>query len=126
MTMRELKFRAWDGKYMVRVYGLFPERGSVTTSRKINTEDGHYSITKKYLISNISLMQFIEARDKNGTEIYEGDIVKIFDHLGREEIKEVSYDAPCFKLVGYSNQVRTWHWSAEVIGNIYENPEMMK
>jgi uncharacterized phage protein (TIGR01671 family) len=79
------------------------------------------------LLSFISpLMQFTGLHDKNGKEIYEGDIVRYTDHNGQASIKRVIYAAPCFRLQAYGNQVRTWHHHAEVIGNIHEHPELLE
>jgi uncharacterized phage protein (TIGR01671 family) len=73
--------------------------------------------------------QFTGLRDKNGKEIYEGDIVRFRTHLEKMRIMQVGYnDLSCrFTLTDKDG----WHTFAhfnhlEVIGNIYENPELLK
>ena len=129
--MREIKFRAWDkkGREMFRVIMLsFPvgrneiivsgRGGSITLDKR---REGRY------------LMQYTGLHDKNGKEIYEGDIIKTFGLLD-------NITGP----VEFSDYKLTWqihpsHWNEdvgfelfdirvhlEVIGNIYENPDLLE
>ena len=73
----------------------------------------------------IELMQFTGLRDRNDKEIYEGDIVRVMG-----ENWEVSYRPPQFVVERPEKRdgrmdVRAWREWAEVIGNIYENPELL-
>jgi uncharacterized phage protein (TIGR01671 family) len=88
--------------------------------------------------NDFTYMQYTGLTDKKGNEIYEGDIVKIEDELGRIEpvILEVSWDdeSAMFDLYdkdgldedhcGMGNDDHKI--VTEVIGNIYENPELIK
>ena len=91
----------------------------------------------KYNIGNIVFEQFTELKDKNGKEIYEGDIV----NHGDEMIDEVvfgnyiihncegmyDYSTPCFCIkFSDSSGYACLDGELEVIGNIYENPELLK
>ena len=109
--MREIKFRAWDkdGKNMV---------------------DNKFCVLQFDKVWNnfrFVLMQYTGIKDTNGVEIYEGDIVKC--GYGRENTEVIEYINGGF---GYNGN--TWdywedewgHEKMEVIGNIYENPELIK
>lgn len=76
---------------------------------------------------HLELMQFIGLKDKNGKEIYEGDI---FDSPAKIKFKVVWYIDGWFyqnvkdeKPIGHLIEVaKDW----KIIGNIYENPELIK
>ncbi|MGE0976227.1 YopX family protein [Bacillus cereus] len=85
-----------------------------------------------------NVMQYTGLKDKNGKEIYEGDVLDL--SLGDDSVLrcEVIYEAPSFCRKWYNaNTIRlrqreiepmAWntHIVYEVIGNIYENPELLE
>ena len=135
--MREIKFRAWDKEEKKMIYEALEIKniglgeGSVLISEE--TQKGHELIW----------LQFTGLKDKNGKEIYAGDIVR--DNILGSGCLEKERDN-----VGFIHQGEggTWLWlrphneidqigggetllsvlefEAEVIGNIYENPELLK
>lgn len=120
--MRSIKFRAWD-----KIKKEFTLNDSFYELQKWNR-------TEKEL-ENFELMQFTGLTDKNGKEIYEGDIVRgyfnvnevedyIYIHLTKEEKETGSKIFTVDDIhFGYAEQVPE---ELEVIGNIYENPELLK
>jgi len=116
--MREIKFRAWDKwekKMLFSNTELFDDM--------IGFRFGHFSIDVDVL-DDVALMQFTGLKDKNGVEIYEGDIVKQFGG----HIFKVVFDKGSFlysKENGCSWLVESVS-SVEVIGNIYENPKLIE
>jgi uncharacterized phage protein (TIGR01671 family) len=120
------KFRAWDKKEKKFIYfnGIFNTR----PFKEISTFSQYDSI-KEYLHLE-DPDEFIGLHDKKGKEIYEGDIVT--DHVGTGAVEYVEkYGA--FR-VNYKNGLCKWFYdyslrgereSIRVIGNIFENPEIL-
>jgi len=103
--MREIKFRYWH-----KTHKLMLMDEAVTNYRYLNPE--------KYNLSFIIPMQYTGLLDKNGNEIYEGDIIKIFDEICIIEDIEDMYFNEQHPLVAYKNGI--------IIGNIYENKKLVK
>jgi uncharacterized phage protein (TIGR01671 family) len=86
------------------------------------------------IIDAKTLGQYTGLTDKNGTKIFEGDIVEGLDFTAEDGgYGVVAFDDGAFEVVGicYNNIVGTFHENYygkdfEVIGNIHDNPELLK
>lgn len=142
--MRDIKFRAYD-KYEKEMHIiseinwdiLSEEVKMIATGYNDNSclayNKNHSS--EKCDITALILMQYTGLKDKNGKEIYEGDIVKIKHEFGNtENICEIIYLDGAFrtkKFIFGSYYDCLYYWYAndyelEVIGNIYDNPELLE
>jgi uncharacterized phage protein (TIGR01671 family) len=125
--MREIKFRAWNSDKNKMVYSsdLFQSRSIIFLLRWEAIPGGMWKeqIADRF---NGELMQFTGMHDKNGKEIYFGDIVRGMNaSMGHDENREVKP----FKWYGISPFCETEyssHAAVDVIGNIYENPDLLK
>ena len=138
--MREIKFRAWnkDWKMMVLPEDLQAiwfdgvTACAADVEFNITTTDGqrNKNLWEDCEKDEVTLMQYTGLKDKNGVEIYESDVVK-FNFIGREEgTSEVKWEYGEWNVTDFSEKVRisdNIHGAAdiEVIGNIYQNPELL-
>ncbi|BAP30158.1 TIGR01671 family protein [Chryseobacterium sp. StRB126] len=131
--MKEIKFRFWDVKEFLFIPWI--------SIRSANLYD--------YLNKNESInpQQYIGEKDKNGVEIYDGDIFKFY--VGSRALRKVIFQSGSFGVVGVTDDrektftefipFATMNQSLieqgiydeinsliEVVGNIHENPELLK
>ena len=126
--MREIKFRVWDteNKEILRVQELDFEDTFYGGRLSIRTEQ----YNDYFDIEDMILMQYTGLHDKNGKEIYEGDIVKV-RRYSSFEIEVVKFDKGCFYAgMHYGSSTRSTvkliqPKLTEVSGNIYENKELL-
>ena len=123
--MREIKFRAWiiPGNYMTEVLGFEIMNKELWVPCKDDVEGNTCCIPS----GDAELMQYTGLKDKNGKEIYEGDILNIAGTSW-----EIIFSFCMFKVSdGFVTQALTEAVcpakpEAEVIGNIWENPELLE
>jgi uncharacterized phage protein (TIGR01671 family) len=133
--MREFKFRAWDFKKM-----------NYDPSISDGTDGG---ATSWVMINHASpddgsiLMECTGLQDKYGLDIYEGDIIEYKNELGRHNIHKVYYESGGLVINSHTDDLYKDEWTpfyeacadaqtkqyikqCMVIGNIYENKELLK
>lgn len=145
--MKEIKFRAWDkdNSKMVDV---------VSYEKNYETKEGHYDLAWRNAYENenfltygmkigeeCEVMQYVGLKDKHAKEIYEGDIVKILSYKLIVYNGKHSYNTIDIMLggkerilYGFYLESLCGNWQLdiavhldeiEIIGNIYENPELL-
>lgn len=108
---REIKFRVWNGEEMV-------------SPDYIDRDGSAHWHENSIPQSSKELMQFTGLKDKNGREIYEGDIIKLIQYtyyFTHTAIFEVTI--PKIYLI---DDIKHKNSEVKVIGNIYENPELLE
>lgn len=128
MTQRQIKFRAWDSKAKRFIaakellLGAWPSQDSDNTDFFLETETD-----EGFPQTGFILLQFTGLLDKNGKEIYEGDIVKNDGEFRYQlEVRwETIEDGESGFGLGIGWNVHPEE-ELEIIGNIYENPDLIK
>ena len=128
--MREIKFRAWlkKEKKMVNVETLFIGINRLCFGNS-KTEDLFFRDFEE-----VELMQYTGLKDKNGKEIYEGDIVLIkLDETSTWYKTVVGFKKGAFiaNLIDKEDYVYIFHHGFtgddfEIIGNVYENKNLLE
>lgn len=124
------KYRAWwiQDEVMTHIYTLEFLQGGIRVS------DGCWH--EKFLGDEVILMQSTGLKDKNGVEIFDDDIVKVSNHPFQKKEDSAGIEIDGNYLINWSDHSLTWLAGdlllhqlkpyIEVIGNIYENPELLE
>lgn len=133
MNKRPIKFRVYHKVDGMKYFGDLP------IHILLNGDICFDEVNENYKVDSYKLMQFTGLQDKNGKEIYEGDIVKsirneqnpdTYNYDKVEKISFIEYRENGFwvKDEYYGNEGEgLWEWGEmEVIGNINEHTELLK
>lgn len=117
---REIKFRAYNGEKMLFYNSWFTLDEQRTLCFEETEEHRYVDDSDVDYPSRVTLMQYTNLKDKNGKEIYEGDIIRQRGNDWGEvfEVPEIDF------LNGWTKLALSEPF--EIIGNIYENPKLLK
>ncbi len=142
---REIKFRGWNKKNGTWLYGFYLQNRGEHFVCPDELATG--KVFEDYEVDLESVGQFTGLCDKNGKEMYEGDILysEAEDGSNAKSLIGWNEDMTCFGIMdeyAYRAQLKGYNFPAfdnqvmdnfrrhcvrfEIIGNIYENPELLK
>lgn len=140
---REIKFRAWHKVKNIMVYDNEDDTYGYWDGCRNSNVGMINTILNSQYYKEYKFMQYTGLRDKNGKEIYEGDIVKITEKEKISKHKVISMK-PIIADIEWSEEYLTYtlittsvkdafesltdyldECDIEVIGNIYDNPELL-
>lgn len=123
------KFRAWDSSKKE----MFTDTFAITESGQVVVVEQEFvtSIPDYVFVDHLIVMQSTGLHDKNGKEVFVGDIIKCTRGCPHEVYLEKEYGGtfiggmPAVYLKGLLSGY-AWTGAEEIIGNIYENPELLE
>ncbi len=148
MNRREIKFKVWckENEEFIQFNKMgFSEDGSLWYAQGVDENEEETDPPYFENQNDWELMQYTGLKDNNGVEIYEGDILKTFSNINKytdsfaEDIEPkfehttIVRDGACFKTTYKKRPSYVLNENGgsmvehmEVIGNIYENPELLE
>jgi len=132
--MREIKFRAWNKKHKQMLYNAELTTVDIREKPELMEKCDGFEITTFFHIAphdpNTVLMQYTGLKDKSGREIYESDILK-HDLWGVDQVvwDDMCANFRCKREGEKAHDITLAHHQlkqTKAIGNIYENPELLK
>lgn len=127
---RTIKFRVWDNKTKIYYSPEYLKHFKVSIGYDGKIIYQNFICGDKKVGEEVFVQQFTGLLDKNGREIYEGDIINVTDFEFKNLEVIISEYGPAFILIlEQGGLYLLWeirNKSFEVIGNTFENPELLK
>lgn len=134
--MREIKFRAWDIRKSEMVYDAL----QLSETRQLITVNAPYFNSQFSFFDGCKWMQFTGFKDKNGKDIYDGDILATSNNHPEYDLWDKDFwgttqvfwnddgfwDYTNWKMELDNNDSVFCKEFTEVIGNIHQNPELLR
>lgn len=134
MQNRKISFRAWNTQENKMLYRKLFEMNWYSTEKNDEAGSHCWGAISGGQERFMEIMQFTGLLDKNGKEIYEGDIIKEYSKFDGEMQFKVTWRDYYWTLEYSTNKsgyhsvgdvpLKSWK-SIEVIGNVYQNPELL-
>ena len=133
-TMREILFRGKDFSGVINHSWCFGSLDTTEDDRAIIIYLDRFGNKCRIFVNPETVGQYTGLKDKNGTKIFEGDIVKRF-LLGKMYIFQIVYDNGLTSFIGQAGiKFTTFDYDPaefasaefEVVGNIHDNPELLR
>lgn len=123
------RYRAWD-----KIHKTMHEADDIMSidfgKSEISVKTLFFERTNYYKFDDIVLMQSTGLTDKNGKEIFEGDVVKMAKNVYSEPTyyEVVRHRGGAYRLESKQYGCELWlrHTDCEIAGNIYKNPELLE
>jgi uncharacterized phage protein (TIGR01671 family) len=131
MEIRPIKFRGWNGERMFNYEDWFTLDEQLTLCFEDSEDHSYVDNSDVDFPNRVKLMQYTGLKDKNGKEIYEGDILEVDwqdDRYPIHNIGPVKWDEENSRwdLGEGGSPKKDAELHFEVVGNIYEKPELLK
>ena len=129
---REINIRFWDKTTNTMIYPIANYESICIVNGKMKPSLSNSIVDNwNWYKREYEPLEYTGLKDKNGTEIYEGDIIKYTHKVVGSIVREVVYKSGAFGIEGtvkgthiiFGNILES---EREVIGNIYKNPELLK